>query len=77
VIKIFNLTLQNNPYRHPKRADKKVRKLRKTDPDSHYESGILRTYPDKATSKKFEKNKIVEKRKVEARNALPDNKNNH
>ncbi len=44
-----------------KRAEQQVRKLRKADPDSHYESKILRTYPDKATAKKFE-TKIIEKR---------------
>ncbi len=58
-----------------KRAQQQVRRLNREDTEHTYDSKLLRTYPDKATARKFE-TQLIEKRKAENPEALPGNKNN-
>ncbi len=58
------------------RAETQVKQKNKIAGYDKYDSKILRTYPDKATGRKFETKLIDKIRQIEGSDALPGNKNN-
>ena len=84
---IYEVTKNGKPYKigesgqglnalgQSKRAEEQVRRLNRENPGAVFESEVLRTYPDKATARKFE-TELIRKRKSENPDALPGNKTN-